>query len=54
MNINLNPGTYIVTIEYNGLMRSNTMEILIYLLQKAVTIISMIMTEQLLKLVKEG
>ena len=28
MNINLNPGTYIVTIEYNGLMRSNTIKVL--------------------------
>ncbi|WP_296890772.1 hypothetical protein [uncultured Methanobrevibacter sp.] len=28
MNINLNPGTYIATIQYNGLMRSNTIEVL--------------------------
>lgn len=28
MNINLNPGTYIATIEYNGLMMSNTVKVL--------------------------
>ena len=28
MNINLNPGTYIVTAEYNGLMASNTVKVL--------------------------
>ena len=28
MNINLNPGTYIVTAEYNGLMASNTVRVL--------------------------
>jgi hypothetical protein len=28
MNINLNPGTYIATIQYNGLMMSNTVKVL--------------------------
>ena len=28
MNINLNPGTYIATVEYNGLMRSCTVKVL--------------------------
>ncbi len=28
MNINLNPGTYIITAEYNGLMVSNTVKVL--------------------------
>ena len=28
MNINLNPGTYIITANYNGLMASNTIEVL--------------------------
>ena len=28
MNINLNPGTYIITAEYNGLMASNTVRVL--------------------------
>ena len=28
MNINLNPGTYIITANYNGLMASNTIKVL--------------------------
>ena len=28
MNINLNPGTYIITAEYNGLRASNTIKVL--------------------------
>ena len=28
MNINLNPGTYTITAEYNGLMASNTIKVL--------------------------